>query len=82
MIAERERAIKQRLDYLIPLYEVRKIFGLSWTKLMQIVKTGELPVISASGERLSLEDVNESTRGLRVLPSELAAYIESMKVKK
>ncbi len=81
MIAQRERAIGQRLDYLIPLYEVRKMFGLSWPKLMQIVKAGELPVISASGERLSLEDLDEGTRGLRVLPSELEAYIESLKVK-
>lgn len=81
MIAERERVIRQRLDYLIPLYEVRKMFGLSWPKLMQIVKAGQLQVISASGERIALEDVDDSTRGLRVLPSDLKAYIESMKVK-
>ena len=81
MIPQREREIRQRLDYLIPLYEVRKMFGLSWPKLMQIVKAGELPVISASGERLSLADVDENTRGLRVLPSDLEAYLESMKVK-
>ena len=81
MIAQREREIRHRLDYLIPLYEVRKMFGLSWPKLMQIVKAGELPVLSASGERLSLEDVDENTGGLRVLPSELEAYLESMKVK-
>lgn len=81
MIAQRERAIRQSLDYLIPLYEIRKMFGLSWPKLMQIVKAGELPVISASGERLSLEELHENTRGLRVLPSELEAYIESLKVK-
>lgn len=81
MIAQRERVIKQRLDYLIPLYEVRKMFGLSWPKLMQIVKAGELPVISASGERLTLDELDETTRGLRVLPSELETYIESLKVK-
>ncbi len=57
------------------------MFGLSWPKLMQIVKAGELPVISASGERLTLDELDETTRGLRVLPSELEAYIESLKVK-
>lgn len=81
MIAERERTIRQRLDYLIPLYDVRKMLGLSWPMMMQIVKAGDLPVISGSGERLTLENIDESTRGLRVLPSDLQAYIEVMRVK-
>lgn len=81
MIAERERTIKQRLDYLIPLYEVRKMLGLSWPRMMEIVKSGDLPVISGSGEHLSLDNIDEDTRGLRVLPSDLQTYIETMRVK-
>jgi len=81
MITEHEHEVRSRLDYLIPLYEVRKILGLSWPKMMEIVKSGDLPVISRSGEHLSLADIDENTRGLAVFPSELQTYIESMRVK-
>jgi hypothetical protein len=78
---QRERHIRSGLDYLIPLYEVRQMLGLSWLKMMEIVKSGDLPVISRSGERLTLADIDEDTRGLAVLPSDLQTYIEAMRVK-
>ncbi len=65
---------------LIPLYNARKIIGISWTRMMELVRAGAVPVINISDEHISLEDVGEDGSGLRVRATDLQDFINSRQI--
>jgi len=62
------------------LDEARRVLGLSWGLVRKLVQDGDLPVYSTSGKTVRRHEVDENTRGLKVKPSDLRAYIESIRV--
>ena len=69
------------VDRLIPLIDVKKALAISWPVVTELVRDGTLPAYSVSGRQVRRDEISERTRGLRVLESDLKAYIESIKVK-
>jgi hypothetical protein len=65
---------------LIPLYKVRKMLNVSWPRMMQIVRDGELRVYNVSRQKMHLEDIGEDGSGLRVRGDDLDAYIDSIMI--
>lgn len=65
---------------LIPLFKARKIIGVSWARMMQLVRARAFPVINISDEHISLEDVEEDGSGLRVKAADLQNYINSRQI--
>lgn len=49
--------------------------------LIELVREGTLTVYDITGRTVDLTQVTEHTRGLRVLETDLKAYIDSLKVK-
>jgi hypothetical protein len=62
---------------MIPLYEVRKILGLSWPRMMELVRRGELPLYSIVGRETLLSDLGDYGDGLRVKQEDLDNFINS-----
>ena len=75
-----EKRVRQELEALMPLYEFKNLLQVSWTRIMEIVMDGELPVYDVSGEYMSREDITPYTRGLRVLPSDVREYVRNIQV--
>ena len=75
-----EKCIRRELEELMPLFEVRRLLNVSWYRMMEIVKSGVLPVYNVSAEPMKPETITDETRGLRVLPSDVKAYIQSIKL--
>jgi hypothetical protein len=67
----------ERRKRMVPLFEVRKILGLSWPRMMQIVRSGELPVYSIVGKETLLSDIGEYGDGLRVKEEDLDDFINN-----
>ncbi len=65
---------------LIPLYNARKIIGVSWARMMELVRSGAVPVINISDEHLSLDDIGENGSGLRVKATDLQDFINSRQI--
>ncbi len=65
---------------LIPLFNARKIIGVSWPRMMELVRAGAFPVINISDEHISLDDVGEDGSGLRVKATDLQYYIDSRQI--
>ncbi len=65
---------------LVPLFKARKILGVSWPRLMQMVRTEAFPVYNISDEPMSLDDVEEDGSGLRVKAADLEDYIDSRRI--
>ena len=77
---QRERRARAELQELMPLIEVRKLLNISWYRMMDIVRSGALPVYNVSAERVSLEDLPDDFRGLRALPTDVKTYIQSIRL--
>ncbi len=75
-----EKCIRRELEELMPLFEVRRLLNVSWHRMMEIVKSGALPVYNVSAEPMKPETISFETRGLRALPSDVKAYIQSIKL--
>jgi len=69
------------VDRLIPLIDVKRTLAVSWPMLIELVREGTLTVYDITGCTVDLTQVTEHTRGLRVLETDLKAYIDSLKVK-
>ena len=76
----RQYEVRAELQELMPLFEVKRLLNISWYRMMQIVKAGDLPVYNVSQEPLRPEDLNHDTRGLRCLPTDVKAYIQKIKI--
>ncbi len=81
MIDDASNRSQGDFDRLLPLADVRKILALSWPMATALVREGVLPAYSVSGRPVRRTDVTEHTRGLRVLESDLKAYIDSIRVR-
>ncbi len=77
---QNEKHTRQKLEELMPLFEVKKLLNVSWHRMMEIVSNGDLPVYNISAERIRPEDIRYETRGLRALPSDVKDYIQTLRV--
>lgn len=68
------------VEPLMPLADAKKILGLSWHLTLNLIRDGELTAYNISGMPIARADIDEDTRGLRVLPGELRAYIQTLRV--
>ena len=68
------------VDRLIPLVDIKKALAISWPMMIELVRDGTLPTYSVSSRPVRRDEIGERTRGLRVLKSDLEAYIQSIKV--
>jgi hypothetical protein len=48
--------------------------------MMKIARSGELPIYNISGEKVERERIPDGFRGLRCLPSDVKAYIQSIRL--
>ncbi len=71
----------RRLDRLIPLVDVKRTLALSWPRCMDLVRDGTLPGYNVSGRAVRRSELRDDSRGVRVLESDLIAYIDSIKVR-
>jgi hypothetical protein len=69
------------VDRLIPLIDVKKALAVSWTRLIEIVRDGTLPVYDVTGQTVDRKQITEQSRGLRIPESALEDYKESIRVK-
>lgn len=76
----KEEKIRDSFDYYMTLADVKQVLNISYKEIISLIKSGELPATKMIGKPLSLEQINESTRGLRILPSDLKAYLDSRAV--
>jgi hypothetical protein len=65
---------------LIPLFRVRKILNVSWYRMMEIVRDGELRVFNVSRAPIDLSKLGEDGSGLRVRSDDLDDYINSIMI--
>lgn len=70
-----ERKIKQDMDYMLNLAEVKQVLNCSYREIFKLIKAGEIPVTKLIGKPINLEEIDESTTGLRVRPSDLQRYL-------
>jgi hypothetical protein len=68
-------------DRLVPLPEVRRILGMGFRRITELIRDGVLTAHNVSGRLVHLEDVSEDTRGLRIPESVLREYIEHIRIK-
>lgn len=68
------------VEPLMPLAEAKKILGLSWHLTRKLIQDGELAAYNMSGRPIARDSIDENTRGVRVLPSDLRAYIQSTRI--
>lgn len=71
---------EQDVTKLVPLFKARRILGVSWPRLMQMVRTGAFAVYNISDKPMSLDDVEEDGSGLRVKATDLEDYIDSRRI--
>jgi hypothetical protein len=71
--------LKQQVE-LIPLWRVKKILNVSWPRMMEIVREGELRVLNVSREPMRFEDIQQDGSGLRVRSDDLDEYIDSIMI--
>lgn len=76
----RQEHREERYDRLIPLIDVKRVLAISWSSVTELVRDGHLPAYNVTGRPVTRSEVTEHTRGLRVLESDLEAYIDSIKV--
>jgi hypothetical protein len=77
---QHERRARAELQELMPLIEVKKLLNVSWYRMMEIVRSGELPVYNVSTEQVSREDLPDDFRGLRARPTDVKSYIQSIRL--
>lgn len=65
---------------LVPLFKARKFLGISWPRMMELVRAEAFPVYNISEEHISLEDVGDDGSGLRVKAEDLQNYIDSRRI--
>lgn len=71
-----ERRIKQDMDYMLNMADVKKVMNVSYREIFKLIMAGEIPVTKLIGKPIALENIDESTTGLRVKPSDLRDYLE------
>ncbi len=65
---------------LIPLHRVRKLLNISWHRMMEIVRAGELRVFNISKQTINFDDIGADGSGLRVRSDDLEDYIDSIMI--
>lgn len=69
------------VDRLIPLVDVKRALAVSWPFLVRLIHEGKLDVCDVSGQTVRRDEVDESSRGLRVSESSLNEFIDSIRVR-
>lgn len=67
-------------DRLVPLPECKRILGIGFPRLTEMIREGVLPANNVGGTPVRRKDVTEQTRGLRVPESALRQYIEQSRI--
>jgi hypothetical protein len=67
-------------DRLVPLPECKRILGIGFPRLTDMIREGVLPAHNIGGRPVRRADVTEETRGLRIPESALREYIEQSKI--
>jgi hypothetical protein len=78
---DREADEGEPIERLMRLDDARRVLGLSWPLMRMLVREGELPAYNTSGTPVRRHEIDQHTRGLKVKPSDLRSYIESIRVK-
>ncbi len=78
--AEYEGTIEDEFEPLMRLYDAKKVLNVGWDRMAELVRSGELKTFNVSGELIERGAVTPDFRGLRVMPSELRRYIESIRL--
>lgn len=72
-----ERKIREEMDYMLNIAQVKAILNISYPQIFKLIKTGELPVTKVLGEPVALAEIEQFTTGLRFKPSDLQAFLDS-----
>lgn len=71
-----ERRIKQDMDYMLNLADVKQVLNCSYREIFKLIKAGEIPVTKLIGKPITLDEIDDSTTSLRVRPSDLQAFLD------
>lgn len=77
----REREVRNELDCYLNMAELKKVLNISYTRIFELIRDGDLPAVKVLGEPIIRAEINQDTRGLRVAPSDVQEYLERQKVK-
>ncbi len=73
---QRQRAIRQELDPLLTVREVRDILRISASHVQRLVNQGYLDAYDIAGNRLDPDWVDVKRNGVRVTPSSVKDLLE------
>lgn len=69
------------IERLVPITVAKRVLGVGWKRVIEIIQDRDLVVYNVGRERLSLNDITEETRGLRTTVEALRDYINSLEVR-
>lgn len=68
------------IENFLTVNDVRAILRTGVATIIDLVRESDLIAYNGSGRPLDLESLNPNTRGLRFKPSDVEAYIESLRL--
>ena len=77
---ERQLEIRESFDPMLTLPEVRRILGVSYAVVTELIRDGHLRAYDITGKTIDRSQITEHSRGLRVLPDDLRKYVDSIQV--
>ena len=77
---ERQLEIRESFDPMLTLPEVRRILGVSYAIVTELIRDGHLRAYDITGRTVDKAQITEHSRGLRVLPDDLRKYLDSREI--
>ena len=74
-----ETLMREELEPLLSVRDCRRILAVSVSEVLRLVREGHLEAYGLDGG-MRREDVDEGTYGVRITPSSVKNYLESIKI--
>jgi hypothetical protein len=78
---EREAEVRESFEPLLSVTDVKRILGCSIPVVIELVRAGRIQAYHLDGTTVQRADVTERTYGIRILPSSLEDYLETIRIR-
>lgn len=81
VIGRKKKMTNNHFEEMLTLREVKKVLGVSYGILIEMIRNGELEAHKVTGRPITKEELSTETYGLRIPPESLRDFIEYTVVK-
>jgi hypothetical protein len=77
---EEQERIREELEPLLSIAEVRNILGVSKPVVLRLIESGDIESFDVYGKYVTTNQLMNHNLGIRILPSSVQSYLERMRV--